>query len=89
MARIKEYSRINFEIQESSWEIFNAGCFARIADATEAMANPYLKLLGDCEYLRRARKSDQSKIETQRRSENALRGQITKLKKRIAELEGK
>jgi hypothetical protein len=60
------------------------GCLLRIADATEAMAKNHVRLQNDLDYYKRAYNEE---IEARRRlarQVNALRGVITKLKKKAA-----
>jgi hypothetical protein len=65
-------------------EEIKLGCLQRIADATEAMAKNHVQLQNSLDYYKRAYNDE---IESRRRlvrQVNALRGVITKLKKKAA-----
>lgn len=64
------------------------GCLQRIADATEAMAVHYERLIIDRDRYRRWYQDEQRKRKSRDRSNAALRGVITKLKKKIQQIEG-
>ena len=57
------------------------GCLQRIADATELMAKRYQDLISEREQAQRSRDYYQQRCYLVERSRNALRGQITKMKK--------
>ena len=57
------------------------GCLQRIADATELMAKRHADLIAEMESTERSRDYWRERAERIERSNNALRGQITKLKK--------
>jgi len=57
------------------------GCLLRIADAQEQMAKPFVSLLSEAERLRRWHREGNESIQRLVRSNAALRGVITKLKK--------
>lgn len=65
-------------------EDLQTGCLQRIADATELMASNYLKLQADLESWKKWGKEKQAKLEAAERRIIALKGVITKLKKKSA-----
>lgn len=58
-----------------------AGALQRIADASELTAQHNIEMLRDLEKFRKSYYTANQKIEELKRSNNALRGVITKLKK--------
>ncbi len=60
------------------------GALLRIADATEAMAQRHTELIADRDRYERYYREERSRRRTCERSAAALKGQITKLKKRLA-----
>lgn len=56
------------------------GCLQRIADATEAMAKNYNRLLDDNQWFSEDRKRYMQRYETEKRRRSALKGVITRLK---------
>lgn len=58
------------------------GCLLRIADSLEKMEAPFKRLLDDNEYLGRRVKEQNAEIDELKRSNAALRGAITRMKKR-------
>ena len=80
----REGSKANWGVngQESlTLEQVQTGAILRIADATEKMAVNHAQLLRDLDYYKGAYKSHQNQIDALSRSNAALKGQITKLKK--------
>jgi hypothetical protein len=65
------------------------GCMQRIASATELMAKRYQDLIDQCDYAEKGRSYWRDQYEKCNRSRNAARGQITKLKNRLAAKEQK
>jgi hypothetical protein len=61
------------------------GALMRIADATEAMAKNYTALIAERDRLKQWYESEQRLRQRLERSNAALRGQITKLRKRLVE----
>lgn len=57
------------------------GCLQRIADATEAMAKEYNRLLSEAKYLRTSRDEHRDCSERLARKNAALRGTITRMKR--------
>lgn len=60
------------------------GCMLRIADATEAMAKDHITLMHDRDMYRWRYEAELSRSNALKLSNNALRGAITKLKKKLA-----
>lgn len=60
------------------------GCLLRIADATEAMAKNHVKLIDERDYLSRRNNEQHDTIARLERQRAALRGQVTRLKKKLA-----
>lgn len=80
----KESSKVNWRPgvdRTPTNEEIQIGCLQRIADATEAMASNYLRLQADLDMHKRWYKNEQETSARLNRSNNALRGVITKLKK--------
>ena len=67
-----------------SIEEINTGAFLRIADATEAMAKNHVKLQAERDRLQRWYDQEHRRAAALKRSNSALRGQITKLRKRLS-----
>lgn len=65
-------------------EQLSFGALQRIADATELMAKRYSDLIAEAERHKSSRDYWQRESERRERSIIALRGQITKLKKKLA-----
>lgn len=65
-------------------EHLTLGCLQRIADATELMAKRYADLIGEKERAESSRDCWRREAERLTRSNNALRGQITKLKRKAS-----
>lgn len=69
-------------------EHLKLGCLQRIADATELMAKRHADLIGEKERAESSRNYWRDEAGRLERSNNALRGQITKLKKALAKATG-
>jgi hypothetical protein len=87
----KEESRINWGFtaekeRKPTIEQIKLGAILRIADATEAMALNYFQLQKDLDYYKRKSKERGDEIDYQRKSIAALKGHLTKLRKKIADL---
>lgn len=65
-------------------EQINTGAMLRIADATEAMAKNYVALQAEAERYKRWYEEERRESASLRRRNIALRGQITKLRKRLS-----
>jgi hypothetical protein len=63
-------------------EQLKLGCLQRIADATEVMAKRYSLLIEERDYWERRAKEERAAAERLRRSNAALRGAITRLKRK-------
>jgi hypothetical protein len=61
-------------------ELINLGCQLRIADATEAMAKNYVKLQDAVDWYKKQYRKASEDRERERRSNQALRAVITKMK---------
>jgi len=87
--RYREESRNHWgaELDSStnlSIEQINCGALLRIADATEKMAQSYQALIEDRDYYKKRHIECVQEIRSLKKSNSALRGQITKLKKKNA-----
>ena len=60
------------------------GALQRIADATEAMAHRHTELIRDRDRYENLYRQERARVELWKRSNAALRGQITKLRKKLA-----
>lgn len=81
---MKEYSRHNFT-GNGTVEHIQIGAVLRIADATEKMALRYTELIDKAARLDRSNDYLRTENHRQRLSISALKGQITKLKKKAAQ----
>jgi len=79
MATYRQTSRADW--CSSGIEGINADSLQRIADATEKMAQSYTELIWERDYLKAQRKRLIDRNDALTRSNAALRGVITKLKK--------
>lgn len=82
MANFREHSKDNWN-SVSTVEHINAGSLQRIADATEKMAGNYIKLQSDYDYMRKSRDNYRECYESSLRKISALKGVITKLKRKF------
>lgn len=81
----REYGLVG---ERATHEEIKTGALQRIADATEVMARNYQQLIDERDTFRRWYRSEKAANERLARSNAALRGTITKLKRQIAELRG-
>ena len=85
---LRDRSRENWVVGENdslSLEQINTGCLIRIADASEAMAKEHNRLIQENKWLSeqyRIRGEEIARLERQR---GALRGTITRMKKKLSE----
>lgn len=86
MADLREASRKDWGGNNTVADI-NAGSLQRIADATELMAKRYTELIDERDRLKRWADEARDRAYRVERSNAALRGVVTRLKKRIAALE--
>ena len=78
----QDESRRNWGVEtEPSNDQLQLGCLQRIANAQEQMAKPFVALLEDVASVRRSYKERGEIIDRLDRSNAALRGVITKMKK--------
>lgn len=83
----REESRLNWgctDRQPDTNEL-KLGALMRIADATEVMAREYQELINDRDMYQRWYNETRTHRNRLERSNAALRGQITKLRKRLVE----
>jgi hypothetical protein len=85
MSTLRDYSRRAWTGQSKTIEEINAGSLQRIADACELMCKDREKLERDYKWMRESRDEYRLRYRNAERSRAALRGQITKLKKKLAE----
>lgn len=87
MTTMKKASRDDFRLlgERPTSDEVKIGAIQRIADATEKMAQRYTELIDQRDRLERWGRDLNVKCARLERSNAALRGQITKLKKRLAE----
>ena len=80
----REASKSNFSLfaELPTIEEINAGSLQRIADATEIMAKEYYKLLSDRDFYVRKFKEEYAQTKRLLRRIRALKGVITKMKRR-------
>ncbi|MBA9078302.1 hypothetical protein [Rufibacter quisquiliarum] len=79
---MKEISRAVY-IGEKTTEHIMLGCLQRVADAQEAMAKPYVKLIADLEWYRSQWKEAVAQRDSLARTNNTLKGHITRLKNKL------
>lgn len=83
MSSFREESRKEWSRNSGATvEDLNLGCLQRIADATELMAREYARLVSDRDRFERWYKESKACSARLARSNAALRGQITKLKRK-------
>lgn len=82
MASQREASKKEWTSRDTLEEV-NAGSLQRIADATEKMASNYTQLQNNLDWEKKANKGLLETCERLRRRNQALRGVITKLKKKL------
>ena len=82
---LREKSRRNWGNDSNSNEQIQLGAILRMADATEKMAQRHTELIRERDQFKASVDYWRTEAERVGRSNNALRGQITKLKKRLAE----
>jgi len=82
----RDVSRSNFNLPHEgnpTRDELNSSCLLRIADATEMMAKNYVQLQKDAKYWEERYYHERNRRESFERGNSALRGVITKLKKKI------
>lgn len=77
------------QARELDRDQIKTGCLLRIADATELMAKNYEDLISARDCAVEAAEYWKQIADSNTRSNTALRGQITKLRRRIAQLDGR
>ena len=82
--KIKELSKVDFSTEHWTYEAIGCSALIRIADATEKMAIRYTELIDRAERLKKSCDYFQTKSDRAERRISALKGQITKLKKKGA-----
>ena len=82
---LKTLTKVDYTIDEiPSNEDLNTSALMRIADATEKMASSYQKMENDLAMYKRWYNDRCESVNNRDKSISNLRGQITKLKKKIA-----
>jgi hypothetical protein len=82
---LRKASEVSYDVDDEekiTFKEINCGSLQRIADATEVMARTHQALIRERESYRRGWQNAKSTIKYLERSNAALRGCITKLKKR-------
>lgn len=82
MPNCREESKQNW-ISRGNTEDINAGSMQRMADALELIAKDRQKLIDDKEYYQESAKRYQECYENEQRRVAALKGVITKLRKKL------
>ncbi len=80
--KTKLASKQDWDVNPPTWETVNVGSLQRIAAATEAMAQNWVRLTSDVEYYKKLSNERMARVVSRDRSIANLRGQITKLKKK-------
>lgn len=84
----RDESKVNWDatVEEGTnlnREQLQLGCLLRIADSTEAMAKNHTRLIDDNEWYKKRNKELEERVQFKNRSIAALKGVITKLKKKL------
>lgn len=79
----KDWGRDMSENEPLNAEQITVGCLLRIADASEAMAKNHNELIRDLNWARGDRDRWRQICEEMERSNRSLKGQITKMKKKL------
>lgn len=82
MSTLKELSKNDFSGSDTSDNI-QLGCLQRIADATEKMASNYKEMKHDLDMYKKMHADASETIRNLIKSISSLRGQNTKLKKKL------
>lgn len=84
--RLRDVSRMDWIANEKpTHEDIRTGALMRIADATETMAQEYNRLIRERDMYRRMYRQTNEKADWLARSNAALRGTITRMKRRWSE----
>lgn len=86
MGSTREQSRKDWAC-DNDRDLLKLGCLQRIADATEAMARRHAELMADLDMYKRMYKAAIERGDALERRNAGLRGYITRLKRRIANVE--
>jgi len=78
----REISRKEYSGTATAEDI-KLGCLQRIADASEKMASKYIQMENDLEYYKKYYRERGDVIAKRDKTISSLKGQITKLKKKI------
>lgn len=84
---LRDKSRRNWTSDDNATDYIKLGCLLRIADATEAMARRHTELIDERDKAKRQAECWRRDAEHLGLSNRALKGQITKLKNKLAALE--
>ncbi len=80
----RKESKVNFTYNyDTSESTIQTGCLMRMADSLEKIAEPFSKLITEKESLERRNASLWARINHQEKVNAGLKGQITKLNKRL------
>lgn len=82
MATFRQLSKQDFTPKETNLESLNTGSLQRIADATELMAKNFIAMQNDLDYYKRRYNECRGREDKLYRQISALKGVITKLKKK-------
>lgn len=82
---LRDKSRRNWKSDDSTTENIQLGCLLRIADATELMAKRHTDLIKELEWMSEVCQERGERIRQLERSLSEHKGQITRLKKQLAE----
>ncbi len=83
MTDFRELSRRGWE-GNGTVEHINAGSLQRIADATEKMAESYIRLINDRDYQKRRAENEIACSQRLMRSNASLRGHVRRLRRKVA-----
>lgn len=86
MTSLRDESRVNYRVrgERASTDELRTGALQRIADATEAMAKHHTELIRERDMYARLYDEQCDRAGKLERSNAALRGQITRLRKKLA-----
>jgi hypothetical protein len=80
---LRTISEEHWNSDSSSFDAINCGSLQRIADACELTAKNYRELLAERDNYQKWYREQRARVEARDRSIAALRGQITKLRKKL------
>jgi fibronectin type 3 domain-containing protein len=81
-----EISKNNYKVEKVDFEAIITGCYQRIANATELTAKNYIQLQDEYNRLKQSTELWKERYYKMYKQNSSLKGQITKLKKKLNNL---